>query len=873
MDYVYKFWKNETKGTKDMKDLLGGKGANLCEMARMGLPVPPGLTITTEVCDRFNKNGGVLPECVVMELKNAVHDLEKYTGKFFGDVENPLLFSSRSGAKVSMPGMLNTVLNLGLNDRIVEGLSRRYGEKFAYDCYRRLLDMFGDVVYEIPHDDFEEAIAEIKEREGIKFDVEMSAENLKELVARYKGIYAKYDKVFPEDPWEQLMLSVEAVFKSWNIPRAVKYREINKITGLKGTAVNVQTMVYGNLNDNSGTGVCFSRNAATGEKGLYGEFLMNAQGEDVVAGIRTPIPIAGLKEVMPTMYDELEETILRIERHMCDMQDTEFTIENGRLYMLQTRNGKRTGRAALKITLDLVKEGMVSKEKAITMVEPRHLDQLLHPTFDNLGKMEVDCIATGLAASPGAAVGAVVFDSVVAEEEVKKGNKIVLCRVETSPEDIGGMHVAEGVLTTRGGMTSHAAVVARGWGKPCVCGCEALQIDYVNKTVTVDSVVYKEGDVMSIDGGTGKVYRGAHAVKAPGVVGDLGEFMGWVDEVRRMDVYANADTPEDALIARSNGAVGVGLCRTEHMFFSSKERIFQVRRMIAASLIGDAVAMADSLGKLQKYQQEDFEGIFEAMNGLPVTIRLLDPPLHEFLPSGVELRAFCKSVGMGDPDKLMERLESLHESNPMMGLRGCRLGIVYPDITKMQTHAILGAADAFKKKGVVVKPHIMIPLVSMENELKAQLSVVKSIAEEYPDVAVSVGTMIETPRGALQAHTLALHAEFFSFGTNDLTQMTFGISRDDAELKFLSLYKRHGIIEQDPFETIDQSGVGELIRMACERGKQIRPSLSLGVCGEHGADPDSIRLFERVGLDYVSCSPLRVPIARLACALATLAQR
>lgn len=881
-DRIFTFIKGQSKGDKKMKELLGGKGANLCEMAKVGVNVPPGLTITTEVCQEFYRVGGDLPPGLMDELKAAVTLIEKDMGKKFGDANNTLLFSVRSGAAISMPGMMDTVLNVGLNDTIVAGLAKQVNERFAWDCYRRLLQMFGDVVLGIEHEQFEHELSALKKRAGAKFDIELNAAHLKELVEKYKVVYKNNKLALPEDPWEQLRMGIDAVFRSWNIPRAVKYREINKVTGLKGTAVNVQTMVYGNINDNSGTGVLFTRNPATGVDELFGEFLINAQGEDVVAGIRTPMPIVMMKDKMPNIYTELRDTVKMLEGHMKDMQDTEFTVQDGRLFMLQTRNGKRTGPAALRIAIDMEKEGMVTSDQAIMMVEPRHLDQMLHPLFEDEKAYQKDVITRGLAASPGAAVGRLVFTAADAEAWKARGEAVILCRQETSPEDVGGMHAAEGILTSRGGMTSHAAVVARGWGKPCVCGCETLIVDYKTNSVKApNGDVLKEGDWCSINGTTGEVIKGQKKVKKPELSGDLGAFMKWVDARRRLKVLTNADTPEDAKVAISNGAQGIGLCRTEHMFFATSQRIAAVRRMIACTEL-QSPAVKEALAELQGYQTQDFEGIFKAMDGLPVTIRLLDPPLHEFLPQeGPALERLCEQLAteLGtDKDTVQRRLEGLHESNPMMGLRGCRLGTVHPEITEMQARAIIEAAVNVSKTGVRVHPHIMIPLVGIEDELIGQAKIVNQTAQEVfkaagATVPYKVGTMIEVPRGALRAGELAKEAEFFSFGTNDLTQMTFGISRDDAQAKFLQFYTKNGLLPLDPFETLDATGVGELVRLAVERGRATRPDIELGICGEHGGDPKSIDFFESVKLDYVSCSPLRVPIARLAAAQAALKQK
>lgn len=879
---VYTFVKGESLGDSSMKQLLGGKGANLCEMARSGVNVPPGLTITTEVCQEFYAVGGRLPDALLPEVKKGIVLMESQVGKTFGDAANPLLVSVRSGAAISMPGMMDTVLNLGLNDEIVVGVAKRGGERFAYDCYRRLLQMFGDVVLEIPHEAFEAEISVIKQRRGVTYDVELTAEDLKELVEKYKHVYVEHGQKFPLDPWTQLTMGIEAVFRSWNIPRAVKYREINKITGLKGTAVNVQAMVYGNINNRSCTGVLFTRSPANGENKLYGEFLLNAQGEDVVAGIRTPQPISELADKMPAVYKQLDETVRRLETHFKDVQDTEFTVEDGVLYMLQTRNGKRTGPAALKIAVDLWREKLITEEEAVMLVEPRHLDQLLHPNFADEKGYQADVLCRGLAASPGAAVGKVVFTAADAEEWFARGEKVMLVREETSPEDVGGMHAAEGILTSRGGMTSHAAVVARGWGKPCVCGCDALLIDAEQKTLRVRTergeVLLHEGDHISVNGTTGEVIKGVQKLQKTTMSGEMAQFMSWVDKNRRMEVYTNADTPEDAREARANGAQGIGLTRTEHMFFSSAQRIAAVRRMIGAVEL-DSPAQQEALDALCTFQQSDFEGIFRAMDGLPVTIRLLDPPLHEFLPhEGSALEQLCATLAkeMNVSEATVQaRLAGLKEANPMMGLRGCRLGIVHPGITKMQVKAIAQAALNVANDGIAVQPHIMIPLVGSFEELEHQVKLTKEVVQAVlgasgKSVDVKVGTMIEVPRGALQAGKLAEVAEFFSFGTNDLTQMTFGISRDDAEAKFLQHYMKHGVLEVDPFETIDVEGVGELVRHAVERGRATRPKMEMGVCGEHGGDPKSIEFFEQVGLKYVSCSPLRVVIARLAAAQAAL---
>ncbi|PSC73116.1 pyruvate phosphate dikinase [Micractinium conductrix] len=889
---VYVFKKGSSGGRKEMKQLLGGKGANLCEMAHLGLNVPPAFTITTVVCQEFYKAGGKLPNGVWDDILSAVKEVEQAYGAKFADPADPLLFSVRSGAAVSMPGMMDTVLNLGLNDTVVKGLAKKRGERFAYDCYRRLLDMFGDVVLGIEHSLFEAEMHAVKEAKGIKLDVNLTGDDLKEVVRRFKGVYEKVGKSLPEDPFEQMKLAINAVFGSWNTPRAVKYREINRIRGLLGTAVNVQSMVYGNLNDNSGTGVCFTRNPATGEKKLYGEYLPNAQGEDVVAGIRTPLDVTHMAENFPEAYKDLVANTNMLEKHMRDMQDCEFTVQDGVLFMLQTRNGKRTGPAALQVAVAMEREGMVARDEAVLMVEPRHLDQLLHPMFEGTNKPEYKkaFLGKGLPASPGAAVGKVVFTADEAEKWHKEGEKVILVRLETSPEDVGGMHAAEGILTARGGMTSHAAVVARGWGKPCVCGLDKLEVDYPSKTATLGGTTLKEGDWLSLNGSSGEVLQGKQPVKPPEMSGELAVFMEWVDSFRKIGVFTNADTPADAIVARKNGAQGIGLVRTEHMFFATAERIAAVRRMIAAEelLEGEGSSAADALAALKEFQREDFEGIFTAMDGLPVTIRLLDPPLHEFLPheGSPELDALCETLAtemqgrsgqhMSAVRILKSKIHGLQEANPMLGLRGCRLGIRHPDITEMQAKAILEAAVNVSAKGIKAHPHIMVPLVGFEEELANQVGVIRKAAEDTfkakgATVEYKVGTMIEVPRGALRAGDLAKHADFFSFGTNDLTQMTCGFSRDDAEAKFLPLYVSQGIIQADPFEELDVTGVGELIKIAVQRGRETRPNLHLGICGEHGGDPKSIEFVSTL-VDYVSCSPLRVPIARLAAAQAAIKQ-
>lgn len=869
---VFTFGKARSEGNKSMKSLLGGKGANLAEMASIGLSVPPGLTISTEACREYLESGNKLPDGLWEEVLEGLKTVEKDMNASLGDPLRPLLLSVRSGAAISMPGMMDTVLNLGLNDEVVIGLAAKSGERFAYDSYRRFLDMFGNVVMSIPHSLFEEELQSLKTAKGVLLDTDLTAYDLKDLVVKYKDIYIQAtSKQFPSDPKEQLRLAVLAVFNSWNSPRAIKYRNINQITGLKGTAVNVQSMVFGNMGPTSGTGVLFTRNPSTGEKKLYGEFLINAQGEDVVAGIRTPEDLDTMRQYMPKAYDELVENCEILEKHYKDMMDIEFTVQENRLWMLQCRSGKRTGTGAVKIAVDMVKEGLVNSLSAIKMVEPRHLDQLLHPQFENPSRYKDQVIATGLPASPGAAVGQVVFNAEDAETWHGQGKPVILVRNETSPEDVGGMHAATGILTCRGGMTSHAAVVARGWGKSCVSGCSEIHVNENEKTVSVGKHVLREGDWLSINGTTGEVILGKQPLSPPAISGDLGTFMTWVDERRHLKVMANADTPDDALTARNNGAQGIGLCRTEHMFFASDSRIKAVRQMIMAVTPEQRQVALD---KLLPYQRSDFEGIFRAMDGLPVTIRLLDPPLHEFLPEGdinEIVSQLAIDTGMTE-DKVFSRVEKLSEVNPMLGFRGCRLGISYPELTEMQARAIFEAATAMVNQGVKVQPEIMVPLIGTPQELGHQVNLIHKVAAHIFSqtgycLKYKVGTMIEIPRAALVADEIAQHAEFFSFGTNDLTQMTFGYSRDDVS-KFLPVYLSHGIIQNDPFEVLDQRGVGQLIKIATERGRKARPDLKVGICGEHGGEPSSVAFFAEVGLDYVSCSPFRVPIARLAAAQA-----
>ena len=868
--YVYAF----KEGNKDMRNLLGGKGANLAEMTGIGLPVPRGFTVTTEACIKYYDDGEDISKEIKDEILKHLDALEKETGKKFGDYANPLLVSVRSGARASMPGMMDTVLNLGLNDEVAKGFAEATkNPRFVYDSYRRFIQMFADVVMGFPKSSFERKFDVIKEEKGVKYDTELSAEDLMEVVEIYKKEYKKHAKVdFPQDPKEQLMEAVKAVFRSWNNDRAITYRRLNDIPSSWGTAVNVQEMVYGNRGDDCGTGVAFTRNPATGEKKLYGEYLMNAQGEDVVAGIRTPQTIDTLKKVMPDCYKQFVKICETLENHYKDMQDMEFTIENGKLFMLQTRNGKRTAQAALKIAVDLVKEKMVTKEEALLKVEPKQLDQLLHPNFDQKSLKEAKVVATGLAASPGAATGKIYFTAEDVMEAAKKGEKdILLARLETSPEDIEGMNIAHGILTVRGGMTSHAAVVARGMGTCCVSGCGELVIDEEAKTLkTKDGKVYHEGDWMSLDGSTGNVYGERVETVEPEISGDFEKFMSWADKVRRLKVRTNADTPRDAKQARKFGAEGIGLCRTEHMFFE-EERIFNFRRMIAADTVEKR---EEALSKILPYQRSDFEGMFEAMEGYPVVIRYLDPPLHEFLPhTDEEIKPLAKSLGMKF-EALKERVESLKEFNPMMGHRGCRLAVTYPEIAKMQTRAVIEAAINVNKKGMNVTPEIMIPLVGDVNELKYVKKVVCETADEVikenkAKLSYHVGTMIEIPRAAVTADEIAKEAEFFSFGTNDLTQMTYGFSRDDAA-KFLNEYYAKGIFENDPFAKLDQNGVGKLVQMAAKLGRETRPDIHMGICGEHGGEPSSVEFCHRVGLDYVSCSPFRVPLARLAAAQAAI---
>ena len=865
--YVYLF----SEGDGSMRNLLGGKGANLAEMTRIGIPVPQGFIVTTEACNKYYEDGRKITNEVVEEIHANIKELERITGKEFGSNTNPLLVSVRSGARVSMPGMMDTILNLGLNDVAVEAVASATGNpRFAYDSYRRFIQMFSDVVMGIEKRLFENLIDEAKEAKGVKFDTDLDENDLKNLVVKYKELYKKEKgEEFPQNPTVQLTESITAVFRSWDNPRAIVYRRLNDIPGEWGTAVNVQQMVFGNKGETSGTGVAFSRNAATGEKEIYGEYLMNAQGEDVVAGIRTPLPITKLNEQNPALYKQFINIVNKLENHYKDMQDMEFTIEEGKLFFLQTRNGKRTAQAALKIAVDLVSEGMLSKEEAILKVEPKQLDSLLHPTFEATSLKNTKAIAKGLPASPGAACGKVAFTAEEAKERAEKGEKVVLVRLETSPEDIEGMIAAQGILTVRGGMTSHAAVVARGMGTCCVAGCGELKVDEEKRTLEVGGKVYTDKDYISIDGSTGNIYGEAIKTVTPEISGYFATFMSWADEIRKLQVRTNADTPRDTKQAVEFGAEGIGLCRTEHMFFD-EDRIMPMREMIVAKTEEER---RKALSKLLPMQKGDFKAMYEALEGRPATIRFLDPPLHEFVPhSDEEIRELAGQMSL-DFEELKATVEGLHEFNPMLGHRGCRLAVTYPEIAEMQTRAIIEAAIEVKnEKGYDIVPEIMIPLVGEVKELKFVKDIVDSTAkavmnEKGITIEYHVGTMIEIPRAALTADEIAKEAEFFSFGTNDLTQMTFGFSRDDAG-KFLNDYYERKIYEQDPFAKLDQVGVGQLVKMAAEKGRATRPNIKLGICGEHGGDPSSIEFCHNVGLNYVSCSPFRVPLARLAAAQA-----
>jgi len=899
---VYVFTEKRVDGDASMRNLLGGKGANLAEMRRIGIPVPPGFTITTEVSTEYEKLGKEKTiELLRDEVQEALKMIEDEMGAKFGDPKNPLLLSVRSGARVSMPGMMDTVLNLGLNDETVKGLAEKTGnERFAWDSYRRFVQMFGDVVLGMKPenkddiDPFEAIMDELKKEKGYTSDTDLTTEDLKYLVSEFKkAIKKQTGKDFPEDPWEQLWEAILAVFRSWNNERARTYRELNKIPHDWGTAVNVQAMVFGNMGDDSATGVAFTRDAATGEKVFNGEYLINAQGEDVVAGVRTPQQITlegsrrwaqmqgiseeerkakypSLEETMPEVYKQLDEIQQKLERHYRDMQDLEFTIQNGNLWILQTRNGKRTGTAMVKIAMDMLDEGLIDAEEALLRVDPEKLDELLHPVFNRQKSNEVKLITKGLPASPGAATGKIVFFADEAEELAAKGEDVILVRIETSPEDLAGMHAANGILTARGGMTSHAAVVARGMGKTCVAGAGELDIDYKKRQIKVGDLILKEGDWISLDGSTGEVFLGKMETQDPELTPEFAKLMELADKYAKLYVRTNADTPHDAAVARKFGAKGIGLCRTEHMFFEG-DKIIAMREMILAD---DEEGRRKALDKLLPMQRADFEGIFEAMQGYPVTVRLLDPPLHEFIPHDLEGQKEMAEVMGVSVEDIQRKVEELSEFNPMLGHRGCRLGNTYPEITEMQTRAIIEAALNLKKRGIDARPEIMVPLVSMKSEMEMQKDIIRRTAEkvfeEYGDrIDYKIGTMIEIPRAAVTADQIAEPAEFFSFGTNDLTQMTFGFSRDDAG-KFLGIYKEKGLLKEDPFAHIDEEGVGELVKMAVRKGRETRPDISLGICGEHGGDPQSIDFFHRADLHYVSCSPFRVPIARLAAAQANI---
>lgn len=870
--FVYSF----NEGSKDMKDLLGGKGANLAEMTKIGLPVPFGFTVTTEACNRYYDEGKKIGDDIVASIFEKLEELENTTGKKFGDVENPLLVSVRSGAKISMPGMMDTILNLGLNDQTVEGLAAlTENPRFAYDSYRRFIQMFGDVVMEIAKTKFDAIFDAKKEEHGYEFDVDLTTEDLKEIIVGYKALVKEeMGRDFPQEPKDQLMEAIMAVFRSWNNDRAILYRQLNEIPDSIGTAVNVQSMVFGNMGETSGTGVAFTRSPVNGEKAIFGEFLVNAQGEDVVAGIRTPQPIAEMAQAFPEVYTEFTRIAELLEKHYTDMQDMEFTVERNKLFMLQTRNGKRTAPAAVKIAVDMQSEGLIDKETAVMRIEPAQIDQLLHPMFDAEELKEAEKLTKGLPASPGAATGQIYFNASDAETAVANGAKAILVRLETSPEDLAGMVAAEGILTARGGMTSHAAVVARGMGKCCVSGCAEIKVDEEAKELTIGEYVFKEGDYISLDGTAGDVLKGQIKTVPPELSGDFAEIMSWADEIRTLKIRTNADNPRDAKQAVEFGAEGIGLCRTEHMFFE-EERIPAVRRMILAD---SEEERREALKFLLPYQKGDFKGIYEAMGDRPVTIRLLDPPLHEFLPhTDEEIKALSEQIGV-PYEKLAKKTQELHEFNPMLGHRGCRLAVTYPEIAEMQAEAIIMAAiEVRKEQGLDIIPEIMIPLVGVRKELAdVKATVVKTVEAVMEREGVKfdylIGTMIEIPRAALTADEIAEEAEFFSFGTNDLTQMTFGFSRDDTG-KIIKEYREKGIFDDDPFQSIDQVGVGKLVKMAVELGKQTRPSIKLGICGEHGGDPKSIEFCNAVGLQYVSCSPFRVPIARLAAAQAAIKQK
>ena len=868
--WVYLF----REGNADMRNLLGGKGANLAEMTNLGLPIPPGFTVTTEACTNYYNHGRSISEEIQTQIFDALALLEEKLGKKFGDTENPLLVSVRSGARASMPGMMDTILNLGLTDISVEGFAKRTGNpRFAYDSYRRFIQMFSDVVMEVPKSLFERVIDEIKEDRKVHFDTELTAEDLKEVIRRFKEIYKeKMGEEFPQEPRVQLMEAVKAVFRSWDNERAIVYRRMNDIPGDWGTAVNVQSMVFGNMGNTSGTGVAFTRNPSTGAKGIYGEYLINAQGEDVVAGIRTPQPITRLEEDLPECYEEFLKIANRLEEHYRDMQDMEFTIEDGKLYFLQTRNGKRTAQAALQIACDLVDEGMITPQEAVSRIEAKSLDQLLHPAFDPDALKKGTVMGQALPASPGAAAGKIYFTAEEAKEAHETGERVILVRLETSPEDIEGMHAAEGILTVRGGMTSHAAVVARGMGTACISGCGDIVIDEKKKQFTLGGKTYFEGDYISLDGSTGKIYDGDIQTQEASISGNFGRIMSWADSFRKLRVRTNADTPADAANAVRLGAEGIGLCRTEHMFFEP-ERIPKIRKMILSKTVEER---EKALEELIPFQKGDFKALYEVMEGKPVTIRFLDPPLHEFVPTDEkDIEALAKDMNLS-VEEVRSTCSELHEFNPMMGHRGCRLSVTYPEIARMQTRAVIEAAiEVSKEKGFEIVPEIMVPLVGDKKELKFVKDVIvetaeKVKAEKNSNLVYHIGTMIEIPRAALLANEIAEEAEFFSFGTNDLTQMTFGFSRDDAG-KFLVDYYKSKIYESDPFAKLDQNGVGQLIEMAVTKGRSQRPNLKIGICGEHGGDPSSVAFCHKVGMDYVSCSPFRVPIARLAAAQAAIA--
>ena len=870
--YVYSF----NEGTKDMRALLGGKGANLAEMTNIGLPVPFGFTITTDVCRKYTEDGGVLAQEVIDEVWEHIAELEEVMGKKFGDNENPLLVSVRSGAPISMPGMMDTILNLGLNDIAVEGLAKKTGnDRFAYDSYRRFMQMFGDVVLEIRKSNFDAVFESQKKKAGVEFDVQLTTDDLKEVIEGYKEVVKReLGREFPQEPKDQLLEAIKAVFRSWNNDRAILYRKMYGISDSLGTAVNVQSMVFGNSGNDSGTGVAFTRNPANGENKLFGEFLVNAQGEDVVAGIRTPQPISEMADAFPEVYAQFEKIANTLENHYKDMQDMEFTVEDRKLFMLQTRNGKRTAAAAVKVAVDLVKEGLIDKDTAVMRVEPDQINQLLHPVFDADELKKATPVTKGLPASPGAATGQIVFSADDAAAFAAEGKKVILVREETSPEDLAGMVAAEGILTARGGMTSHAAVVARGMGKCCVSGCKEITVDEANKTLTVGGKVYTEGDFISLNGTDGNVYTEAIKTLAPELSGDFGQIMEWADEARTLKVRTNADNPRDAVQAVAFGAEGIGLCRTEHMFFDD-ERIPKIRRMILAE---NEEERREALAGLLPYQKEDFKGIYKAMGDRPVTIRLLDPPLHEFLPKTDEdIKQLSEQFNI-PYEKVVSKTLELHEFNPMLGHRGCRLAVTYPEIAEMQTEAIIMAAlEVRKEEGIDVVPEIMVPLVGHVNELKFVKKTIvetadKLIAESGEEMKYMVGTMIEIPRAAVTADEIAEEAEFFSFGTNDLTQMGFGFSRDDTG-SIIKEYVEKGIFDSDPFQSLDQSGIGKLVKIAVEGGKKTRPNIKLGICGEHGGDPASIHFCHEVGLNYVSCSPFRVPIARLAAAQAAIEEK